>query len=250
MFCRTILLLLLLWTPGLVRSLRLVQLRVPSYKREGGKAMLSCQYDLQGDTLYSVKWFKDNLEFFRYVPSNQPSLQTFRMRGVKVDIARSTGNTVALVDLAHESSGNYSCEVNGDAPRFETKTAYKYLDVYLLPKTGPSVVGLKNQYNFGNLVAANCSLPPSHPQSLLIWFINGRVAPDSYVSGPWYRVSADRPDASETILQLSFHASEAEFIDGTVKIKCQATIAPLYYKVKESTHYIKPSTEEKGIERR
>ncbi|KAJ8721562.1 hypothetical protein PYW07_002337 [Mythimna separata] len=130
MFGRTTLFFLLfLWTQDFVRSLRLVHLHVPSQTREGRKAFLSCQYDLQGHTLYNVKWYKDGHEFYRYVPKNDPPVYYFPMVGVNIDIDRSTSNTVALVNLSHESRGNYSCEVNGAAPRFDTVSGHKYLDM-------------------------------------------------------------------------------------------------------------------------
>ncbi|KAJ8721614.1 hypothetical protein PYW07_002389 [Mythimna separata] len=250
MFGRTILVLLLLWTQDLVHSLRLVHLRVPSYKREGGKALFTCQYDLQGDTLYSVKWYKDGREFYRYMPSTHPSLFNFPVAGVNIDIGRSTGNNVALVNLSQESSGNYSCEVNSEAPTFDTVIGHKYLDIYLLPKSGPRVEGLKDKYNLNELVIANCTLPPSRPKAHLIWYINGRDAPDSFTSGPWYRVSAERPDAAETILQLNFNVTVFDINNGMLKLKCQALIPPMYHQAVESTHYIAPSSEAQEIERR
>ncbi|KAJ8730907.1 hypothetical protein PYW08_002320 [Mythimna loreyi] len=247
MFGKTILLLLLL-TQDSVKSLRLVDLRVPSHEREGGKVRLGCQYDLQEDKLYAVKWYKDGEEFYRYVPRDIPNAYYFHVDGVKVDIERSSNNAVTLINLTQESSGNYSCEVDSDAPYFSVEVRSKYMHIHFLPKTRPRVKGLKELYNLNELVAANCSLGPSRPNAHLVWFVNDRPAPVSYVSGPWHRVSAERPDAAETILQLSFTATETNFINGAIKLKCQATIAPLYQKEKESTHYIAlPIIEEKEI---
>ena len=38
---------------------------LPIYGERGGSVSLLCDYELQGDRLYSVKWYRDNLEFFR-----------------------------------------------------------------------------------------------------------------------------------------------------------------------------------------
>lgn len=94
-----------------------------------------------------------------------------------------------------------------------------WLFVPVLPKSGPRVVGLKEQYNLDDLVVANCSLPPSRPKAHLKWLVNDRPAPSSYISGPWYRVSAERPDAAESILQLSFFATTSDFVNGAIKLK-------------------------------
>ncbi|XP_031624952.1 uncharacterized protein LOC116341796 [Contarinia nasturtii] len=37
------------------------------------------------ETLYSVKWYKDNEEFYRYVPKANPPQQSYRVDGVRVD---------------------------------------------------------------------------------------------------------------------------------------------------------------------
>ena len=36
---------------------------------EGGHTLnLECDYKLEGDTLYSLKWYRDDKEFYRYIP--------------------------------------------------------------------------------------------------------------------------------------------------------------------------------------
>ncbi|XP_075974616.1 uncharacterized protein LOC142975567 [Anticarsia gemmatalis] len=238
MFGRTIVMLLLLWKQDSVRSVRLVELRVPTHEPEGGMALLGCQYDMEGDTLYSVKWYKDGREFYRFVPKNEPPVYYFNTPGVNVDIARSSNTVVALLNLTQESAGHYRCEVSGEAPHFATVFRQKFINIHLLPKSGPRITGLQEQYNIDEFVVANCSLPPSRPKAHLKWLVNDRPASSEYVKGPWYRVTAEHPDAAETILQLSFRATTSDFVDGAIKLKCQATIAPLYQRETESTHYI------------
>lgn len=96
----------------------------------------------------------------------------------------------------------------------------------VLPKGGPRVIGLKEEYHLYDRVVANCSLPPSRPKAHLKWLVNDRVAPPNYVLGPWYRVSAERPDAAETILQLSFYATTSDFVNGAIKLKVRTHISP------------------------
>ena len=38
---------------------------VPSFAVYGKEAVLTCDYDLEGQALYSVKWYKNGLEFYR-----------------------------------------------------------------------------------------------------------------------------------------------------------------------------------------
>lgn len=68
-------------------GLRLVEVRIPNYVIKGATAQLECLYDLDGEALYSVKWYKDGNEFYRYVPRDNPPAQTFRLPGVAVDVS-------------------------------------------------------------------------------------------------------------------------------------------------------------------
>jgi len=57
------------------------------YVIKGSVAQLECLYDLDGEALYSVKWYKDGNEFYRYVPRDMPPAQTFLLPGVNVDVS-------------------------------------------------------------------------------------------------------------------------------------------------------------------
>lgn len=50
-----------------VKHLTLQGVEVPVYKFRGEDAQLECQYDRGTDPLYSVKWYKDDNEFYRSV---------------------------------------------------------------------------------------------------------------------------------------------------------------------------------------
>ncbi|GFG30898.1 hypothetical protein Cfor_07082, partial [Coptotermes formosanus] len=68
-----------------VLSLKLVRVSVPQYKVRGDPALLECEYELgSDDKLYSVKWYKDNEEFYRYVPRSDPVKHSYRVEGVRV----------------------------------------------------------------------------------------------------------------------------------------------------------------------
>jgi len=48
---------------------------------------LHCKFDTGGDSLYSVKWYKDDHEFFRYTPGLSPQTLVFDLDGVNVDVS-------------------------------------------------------------------------------------------------------------------------------------------------------------------
>lgn len=50
----------------------------------GGSSAVSSDEE---ETLYSVKWYKDNEEFYRYVPKANPQQQSYRVEGIRVDVS-------------------------------------------------------------------------------------------------------------------------------------------------------------------
>lgn len=45
------------------------------------------------EALYSVKWYKDNEEFYRYLPKSNPPQHSYRVEGIRVDVSiRFQGN--------------------------------------------------------------------------------------------------------------------------------------------------------------
>lgn len=79
-------------------ALQLLRLEVPHVADpRWEKIALTCEYDLNGIDLYSVKWYKDGAEFFRYMPGSDPASRAFAVEGVKVDVSRSDSKTVVLL---------------------------------------------------------------------------------------------------------------------------------------------------------
>lgn len=70
-----------------ILCLRLHRINVPAYKIKGEKAVLECMYELEGDSLYAVKWYKENEEFYKYVPKSYPPQVSYKVEGIKVDVS-------------------------------------------------------------------------------------------------------------------------------------------------------------------
>ena len=87
-------------------SLSLNTIDVPAHRVVGDKAELICQFDMEGDTLYSVKWYKDDREFYRFVPNDRPRLQVFDTEGIHVDV--STGSPLIARPLITRISLKHS----------------------------------------------------------------------------------------------------------------------------------------------
>ena len=64
-------------------------LKAPSHKLFTSSAILHCLFELEeNSTLYSVKWYKNGEEFYRYVPADTPPAQFFPTPGIIVDVSR------------------------------------------------------------------------------------------------------------------------------------------------------------------
>lgn len=48
---------------------------------------LNCTFDLEEDTLYSIKWYKNNVEFYRYILSDRPPGQKYSLQGIYLDVS-------------------------------------------------------------------------------------------------------------------------------------------------------------------
>lgn len=68
-------------------ALRMRNFEVPLHVPRGNSTTLRCEFDLQGERLYSVKWYKGGREFFRHVPNEQPKKQVYQVTGVNVDVS-------------------------------------------------------------------------------------------------------------------------------------------------------------------
>lgn len=68
--------------------MRDVRVKVPHTVRRGQKITLKCHYDIEDDTLYSVKWYKGRREFYSYTPNEKPAIKVFSIPGVRVDVSK------------------------------------------------------------------------------------------------------------------------------------------------------------------
>jgi hypothetical protein len=73
----------LLFTDGI----KLANVTVPAVGIFGQSINLECGFILESDTLYSLKWYKDGHEFFRYHPQFRPNMITFPVEGVQPDVS-------------------------------------------------------------------------------------------------------------------------------------------------------------------
>ena len=81
-------------------ALKITRLSVPKAVENGSSVFLSCSFNLEGEVLYSVKWYRDYVEFFRFLPSNAPnSSQPVNLKGAYVDVSIDESRTPSFLLL-------------------------------------------------------------------------------------------------------------------------------------------------------
>ncbi|XP_024940639.1 uncharacterized protein LOC107267508 isoform X2 [Cephus cinctus] len=168
---RAIICLLLL--VGGATGLKDVKIKVPDMVRSGDDALLSCNYDLESASLYAIKWYRGDVEFYRYLPKEAPSHTVFPVQGIKVDISKSDNHDVTLVNVSRELTGRYKCEVSADAPSFHTAIKEAPMEVVDVPETNPTIVAERQRLPAGETLRANCTSGPSRPAPVIKWTLNG-----------------------------------------------------------------------------
>jgi len=147
----------------------------------GRDVSLICNYQMMGDSLYSIKWYRDDKEFFRYIPRESPPVTIFLIPGITVDdLSSPTHIIIKNVSLA--TSGSVKCEVSGGPPRFQTDESITQLQVVDLPSSGPKILGVDSKYHVGDEITASCISPMSFPPAVLSWYINSDSADPTFVS--------------------------------------------------------------------
>ncbi|XP_053986918.1 basal cell adhesion molecule-like isoform X2 [Hylaeus volcanicus] len=201
-----------------VAGLKLIRINVPPYTLRGKSALLECRYDLETDKLYTITWYKDDEEFYRYVPRGEPTKHSYPVEGVKVDHRRSDHQQVLLQDVSLHSSGQYKCEVSGEAPNFNSVSAEASMEVVVLPQDGPTITGEEKIYATGDVLGLNCTSDKSHPAAKLKWFINGaEVMPDS-------RTVYDHHGLYSVISSLRLQLESDHIAGDKINVRCEATV--------------------------
>ncbi|CAL4113766.1 unnamed protein product, partial [Meganyctiphanes norvegica] len=224
---------------GLAEGVRITSLSVPSVALEGDEVRLRCDYEEStegGSRLYSLKWYKDGQEFYRYVPGAAADLlaqenpcDIFTEHGVYgVNLACYMSNTreVVLTGITRATSGDYKCEVIGDYPDFRKEDRTANLQVFGEHLVTPHVTGIQESYHAMELVALNCSSGNTQYTPEIHWTINGRpihkgVGTDSYQQ---VLEHSSGPSGSSSVSELTFLAHNDLFRGGIIAVICEARL--------------------------
>ncbi|XP_067009744.1 uncharacterized protein [Anabrus simplex] len=215
-------------------ALKDVRVVIPTAVLRGNSALLFCHFNMEGDSLYSVKWYKGRREFYRYTPNEDPPIKIFPIQGLNVDKSRSNDTQLMLSRVQSNMSGRYSCEVSADAPSFHTSLVSGEMDVVEVPGGRPTISGVKPRYRLGDMLHSNCSSPWSRPAAKLTWLVNDvQATPAQLVH--YYPMKDSRTNREMSLLGLQILVKPQHFLAGRLKIRCIAGIHDLYWQSTEKS---------------
>jgi len=202
---------------------------VPHTVERGDNAVLECNYRaLQHDSLYSLKWYKDEVEFYRFEPwSGREKTRVFDVPGIRVDKESSKPSALVLKKVNFRSTGIYRCEITSS--NFEITEKYQQMTVIELPHKAPTITTEVNikEYEVGDLLELNCSSEPSNPASALSWQVNKRVVPeDNYI---FNEVIHTGKKLFVTRIGLRIRLTKDHFHWGKLKVACLAQVKAVFW---------------------
>ncbi|XP_042204645.1 uncharacterized protein LOC121854213 [Homarus americanus] len=216
-------LLAVIYVNGIAGDL-VIGLHVPQYAFVGDQATLSCSYDLRATRLYSLKWYHNGTEFYRYVPTelNRPIYIKPSHKFYVTELVRNEQQvTLSLTKLTVSASGHYRCEVIAEHPSFRTEASTASMVVMSEPLAPPILVDAREIYDSTDLIRIRCQ-PRQHPyhghRPVLQWFLDGSEASAEFVKS--------YSDGSSKTPGLSLHLPGQQVVaaGGSMKAECRLTL--------------------------
>eukprot|EP00090_Calanus_glacialis_P019525 TRINITY_DN29980_c0_g1_i1.p1 TRINITY_DN29980_c0_g1~~TRINITY_DN29980_c0_g1_i1.p1 ORF type:complete len:305 (-),score=33.92 TRINITY_DN29980_c0_g1_i1:178-1092(-) len=235
-------------------TVRIRHLAVPDAVRSGTEVRLTCDYDLEGQTLQTVKWYKGSHEFYRYYPRNYPEPKKFFvLPKLYLNEYSCDAKSVVLRDVHADMSGYYTCEVTTQE-LYETVTKKHYLLVVQPPNVPPEITGVPLEIPIKEWLKIQCHLPWMNVKPELEFYVNGRRAKHmndiqvqkilkenvkgrkrmrpfeySLVSEDGTHTSPFDDDDGGTTTVLEFPVKKHHVRQGKIEVKCKATAASGLY---------------------
>ncbi|XP_055620316.1 uncharacterized protein LOC129764827 isoform X1 [Toxorhynchites rutilus septentrionalis] len=218
-----------------VLSLKDLKIFVPDAVIVGNAATLSCQFELEKASLYSVRWYFEGEEFYRYVPKESPPARTFPVSGITVDGPQSDATSVTLRGVTRDLTGQFQCEVSEDAPLFHTDIRQARMQVVELPKQDPLMQLDKSHITTLDNFRAVCTVGTSFPPANITWYINAKKIHPSPYQRITYRAYEGTPTFST--LDMYPHSQILQDIYQTMPpfqtsltVMCEISILHIYTK--------------------
>ncbi|GAB1860205.1 Ig-like domain-containing protein [Camponotus japonicus] len=222
----------LLLIVGGATGLKDLTINVPAMVRSGDTVTLSCHYDLEGSSLYTIQWFFNTVEFYSYIPERSPPLKIFDV-GIQVNDSESNTHDVTLMNVSRRLTGTYKCEVSAGSPSYHTLIARAKMEVVDAPQTDPTIRTEKARIAVHEMLRVNCSSGYSRPAPTITWKLNGDPITEDNAQ---YKMRSIKDylsynnDTQSTKSIIQFEVKENMFRTGRLHLRCTASISDVYRK--------------------
>ncbi|XP_021951671.1 uncharacterized protein LOC110848702 [Folsomia candida] len=221
-------------------GLRNVRLEGPHHVRSGEDVILRCNYDLDNDSIYVVKFYRDSNEFYRFVPKEVPPKRFFPSSGLAFNEVYCNEHDIFLRNVSLETTGRFKCAVSAEMT-FQTFIAAQDLVIVEIDYSPPLIEVDQPSYYPGENAKANCSVGQVSHSLNFTWFINDQEVPKALhrqITIP----DADVPSLMKSVSLLQFEMGTTSFtaLDSTkgggrtslngddTRLKCRAELFDLY----------------------
>jgi len=79
-----------------------------------------------------VTWYKDGIEFFKFMPAESTPFRDYNINGLRVDLSKSDSNQVTLLGLNNGAQHRFTKHCNRITSHSETKLSYKFLQQLII----------------------------------------------------------------------------------------------------------------------
>lgn len=208
-----------------------IRVIVSSPIRNGSSVWLGCEYHFNFGKLSTVKWYKNNVEFFRFTNDEDidvfPSKRVFHESEINVNLNQSNRTHVRLKNVQLSYEGTYGCEVSIDADqsKFVSIKAEEDLRIYVPPESPLRFYGIKRDYQHGDLVDMACVSGASRPPSILYLYINGNRIRHSErsLNFSWSTETIDWEGLTVSRINVSFPLTKENGLNnGLIQFRCES----------------------------
>ncbi|XP_037798121.1 uncharacterized protein LOC119593262 [Penaeus monodon] len=243
---------------GVTLTVRMKSMGGTRYVLEGSNVTLSCEFDLEGDDLYSLLWWRDGSVLLRYTSHGEDDLGNetmaevedetedvlvldpisnvttrpltwFPIKGLKATLGEAgRPQELVLVQVDHNSAGVYTCEVTTEAPpTFLTANTSVTVHVVVPPTGLPVLHGTSGVVTEGQWIAAECDSAPALPTPSLAFFINKTPVVKAFMSSSTVASTSDHKRVVSR--SVGFPAHRRLFPKGHLLLECRVTIENLVW---------------------
>ncbi|XKL69257.1 hypothetical protein PGB90_007026 [Kerria lacca] len=158
-----------------------VKVLIPKNVAVGFNVNLHCSVTCDIREIYTLKWYRGNREFYRYMSSETPPKKAFDFPGrINVNVTSSNITQVTLTNVSELLSGEFTCEVT-TYPSLTTISNSDFLYVYdsaLLRKpTIKTEERIFKNHKSLNIWCSAIRTDQQHQYSVTFYVNNEKVAP-------------------------------------------------------------------------